>query len=151
MLGRPLLHQQSAVKRTGQRQQPACPQAALDTVLAFISAELPEGIETIVHYNDYHIAEPAIKTFYLIFTCMFCWGACVFGSMNETFYDSDEYRDAGGNGTQFFRYQMEEEAEQENREELWAEDLRKEIEGRGLDVKELGGAKEEEEKEKELA
>ncbi|CAI5470552.1 unnamed protein product [Closterium sp. Yama58-4] len=83
----------------------SAPVAALPLVLAFVEAELPNAIDTFTALSDFHITEPAFKAFYMIFTCVFCWGALVFGSMNDEYYESDEYRKAGGNGTQFWIYQ----------------------------------------------
>ncbi|CAI5493892.1 unnamed protein product [Closterium sp. Naga37s-1] len=83
----------------------SAPVAALPLVLAFVEAELPNAMDTFTALSDFHITEPAFKAFYMIFTCVFCWGALVFGSMNDEYYESDEYRNAGGNGTQFWIYQ----------------------------------------------
>ncbi|CAI7782756.1 unnamed protein product [Closterium sp. NIES-53] len=77
----------------------SAPVAALPLVLAFVEAELPNAMDTFTALSDFHITEPAFKAFYMIFTCVFCWGALVFGSMNDEYYESDEYRNAGGNGT----------------------------------------------------
>lgn len=119
--------------------------AALPLLLAFVSAELPEGIEYIRTTSDFHISEAFIKTFYMVFVCVFSWGAVVFGSMNDQYYESDEYRSKGGNGTGFWLYERAEEEEESAREELWKEELRKEIEDKMSEVKEL-----QDEKEKEL-
>eukprot|EP00897_Mesotaenium_endlicherianum_P001553 jgi/Mesen1/1425/ME001303S00473 len=111
--------------------------------------EIPAPIPTFTEYGgDMMLPEGALKAFYMIFVCIFCWGAVVFGSMNDAFYDSDEYRNAGGNGTQFWIYSTEEEAEEESRQGLWRDELLKEIEDRGVSVKELTAGEEEEEKEK---
>ncbi|CAI5948586.1 unnamed protein product [Closterium sp. NIES-64] len=213
----------------------SAPVAALPLVLAFVEAELPNAMDTFTALSDFHITEPAFKAFYMIFTCVFCWGALVFGSMNvrarfsfiapppilqpvpppppppasrplfpipsafpshppiapmqflsfpspsppslspapsspipssyistfrssprtlspplsshrmDEYYESDEYRNAGGNGTQFWIYQRAEEEEEGGREELWREELRREIEEKVTEVKGLKGAVREEE------
>eukprot|EP00271_Cylindrocystis_brebissonii_P007271 TRINITY_DN205_c0_g1_i1.p1 TRINITY_DN205_c0_g1~~TRINITY_DN205_c0_g1_i1.p1 ORF type:complete len:213 (-),score=53.08 TRINITY_DN205_c0_g1_i1:405-1043(-) len=119
--------------------------ALLPLVLAFVEAELPFPIPTEVVHHDWDISEHFLKTFYMVFVCAFSWGAVVFGSMNDPFYESDTYRDAGGNGTQHWIYTRAEELEQEDREELWREELRKEIDDRLGDMKELGVGEEEKE------
>ncbi|GJP41653.1 hypothetical protein CLOM_g1296 [Closterium sp. NIES-68] len=123
----------------------SAPVAAVPLLLAFVEAELPGAMDTVTALSDFHITEPAFKAFYMIFTCVFCWGALVFGSMNDEYYESDEYRNAGGNGTQFWIYQRVEEEEEGAREELWRDELRREIEEKVTEVKGLKGAVKEEE------
>eukprot|EP00245_Coleochaete_scutata_P014264 TRINITY_DN6025_c3_g2_i1.p1 TRINITY_DN6025_c3_g2~~TRINITY_DN6025_c3_g2_i1.p1 ORF type:complete len:208 (-),score=38.19 TRINITY_DN6025_c3_g2_i1:651-1274(-) len=91
--------------------------------------------------------ESSLKALYMVLSCAFCWGCVVFASMNDEFYEGDEYRNAGGNGTQYWMYEKEEEKEEEAREELWREELRREIEGRVSEVKEIEGPSIEKEKE----
>jgi len=97
-------------------------------------------------YNDWMMPEKMLKDLYMIIGMVFCWGCCVFGSMNDPFYESDEYRDAGGNGTNHWIYDMADLEEEEAREELFREALVKEIEGKVGEMRELEGA----DKEKEL-
>jgi len=100
----------------------------------------------ITTYNDWVMPEKMTKDLYMLISMVFCWGCCVFGSMNDPFYESDEYRDLGGNGTAHWMYDMEDAAEEEAREELFREALVKEIEGKVGDLRELEDA----DKEKEL-
>eukprot|EP00249_Psilotum_nudum_P008120 c21056_g1_i1 orf=195-743(+) len=102
--------------------------------------------QVIREVHDWTLDEPAIKTIYMVFSIVFCWGCCVFASMNDPFYDSDLYRKAGGDGTQNWIYQMEENEELEAREELLREELLQEIEEKVGGMREL----EEADKEKEL-
>eukprot|EP00850_Spirogloea_muscicola_P024715 SM001369S00002 [mRNA] locus=s1369:815:1869:- [translate_table: standard] len=119
---------------------------SLGAVPALLAAHMyTGGREIIEEFHTFDIGEPAIKAFYMMFICVFCWGAVVFGSMNDPFYDTDMYRDAGGNGTQHYIYSREEEEEEEAREELWKEELMREIEGRLDEVKEIGDKEKEEE------
>lgn len=87
--------------------------------------------------NDWMMPEEMTKNLYMVFSMVFCWGCCVFGSMNDPFYEGDEYRDAGGNGTNHWIYEREEAMEQEAREELFRESLAKEIEGKVGELREL--------------
>lgn len=104
--------------------------AGVFPMLAFIEAELPRAMEIITKDNDWVLDEGGLKTMYMVFTCLFAWLAVVFASMNDPYYESDEYRDAGGNGTQFWIYERVEEEEEEAREELFREELRREIDDR---------------------
>eukprot|EP00250_Pteridium_aquilinum_P022623 c25475_g1_i1 orf=313-858(-) len=113
--------------------------------LLSLAAELPH-FEVNTVYNDWKMDEMTLKNIYLCFSLFFVWGCCVYGSMKDPFYDSDVYRDAGGDGTGNWLYTLEEEEEVQAREELWREELAREIEERVGELKEL----EEVEKEKEL-
>eukprot|EP00475_Leptophrys_vorax_P026165 TRINITY_DN3675_c0_g1_i1.p1 TRINITY_DN3675_c0_g1~~TRINITY_DN3675_c0_g1_i1.p1 ORF type:complete len:193 (+),score=3.66 TRINITY_DN3675_c0_g1_i1:132-710(+) len=135
---------QSARSSSNRLRLLSAPVAALPLVLAFVEAELPHAMETVTTLSDFHISEGGFKAFYMIFSCVFCWGALVFGSMNDDYYESDEYRNAGGNGTQFWIYQRAEEEEEAAREELWRDELRKEIEEKVTGVKSLKSVREEE-------
>lgn len=115
--------------------------------------DLPVGIkldsarEIVVERSTWALSEEAIKTFYMAFALVFCWGCCVFGSMNDVFYDSEMYRKAGGNGTGHWIYDQQDRQENAAREEMWSEDLIKEIEEKAEEVRR---AEEEKEKEKEV-
>eukprot|EP00246_Nothoceros_aenigmaticus_P002565 TRINITY_DN13428_c0_g1_i1.p1 TRINITY_DN13428_c0_g1~~TRINITY_DN13428_c0_g1_i1.p1 ORF type:complete len:210 (+),score=20.03 TRINITY_DN13428_c0_g1_i1:72-701(+) len=115
-----------------------------------------EGIEVVKFYSDWKPSEESIKSLYLMLACFFSWGCCVFGSMKDPFYESEEYRSEGGNGTQYWLYERQEVNEEKAREALWREELLLEMEekmgelGDG-DLKELPILKvEKEEREKEL-
>lgn len=114
--------------------------------LPLFSLAAEQEIQYISVYNSWRMDELTLKNIYLVFSLFFCWGCCVFGSMNEPFYDSDTYRGAGGDGSGNWMYKLEEEEEVEAREELWREELAREIEERVGEIREL----EEAEKEKEL-
>ncbi|KAJ7569283.1 hypothetical protein O6H91_01G070100 [Diphasiastrum complanatum] len=107
---------------------------------------LAAGQEAIQVFSDWQPNQATIKTIYMVFSIVFCWGCCVFGSMNDPFYESEEYRKAGGDGTQHWIYDVEEMEEEEAREELWREDLLRELDEKVGELRDL----EEKEKEKEL-
>jgi hypothetical protein len=67
--------------------------------------------------------------------------------LQDPFYDSDEYRKDGGNGTQFWIYNRQEVNEEEAREELMREELVKEIEDKVGELRELEDADKEKETE----
>eukprot|EP00270_Netrium_digitus_P014783 TRINITY_DN509_c0_g1_i4.p1 TRINITY_DN509_c0_g1~~TRINITY_DN509_c0_g1_i4.p1 ORF type:complete len:228 (+),score=70.80 TRINITY_DN509_c0_g1_i4:131-814(+) len=121
--------------------------AALPLLLAFVEAELPQGITVVTQFNDVHISEGFLKLFYMVFICVFCWGATVFASFNDEYYESSDYRDAGGNGTQYWIYQRAEEDEEAAREELLRDELKREIEESLKKVPELPAVEEDKEKE----
>ncbi|BBN06356.1 hypothetical protein MPTK1_3g20430 [Marchantia polymorpha subsp. ruderalis] len=97
--------------------------------------------------STWSLGEDAIKHFYMACAFVFCWGCCVFGSMNDKFYESDTYRGAGGNGTGHWIYDLEEREEAAARDEMWSEDLMKEIEEKSEEVRLAEEAEREREKE----
>ncbi|CAM6121428.1 unnamed protein product [Calypogeia fissa] len=110
-----------------------------------VRVDLDPTREIITERSVWKLSEEAIKTFYMVASMVFCWGCCVFGSMNDVFYDSEEYRKAGGNGTGHWIYEQMEREERAARDEIWGEDLIKEIEEKAEEVR-----RGEEEKEKDL-
>ncbi|KAF5942954.1 hypothetical protein HYC85_020596 [Camellia sinensis] len=130
-----------------------------------LMAVLVEHIEgqrdLITHKSIWHLNDEAIKnvckylliphlfplslmdTFYIMFTC---WGCCFFGSTKDPYYDSEQYRKDGGDGTGHWVYEKQEDIEESARAELWREELIEEIEQKvgGLRELEEAGKKEEE-------
>ncbi|KAH9295702.1 hypothetical protein KI387_039290, partial [Taxus chinensis] len=86
--------------------------------------QLPEVIER----SNWHLDEEGTKNVYTFYICFTVWGCCVFGSMKDPFYDGDPYRKDGGDGSQNWMYEKEDEDEVSAREELWREELIQEIE-----------------------
>ncbi|KAG1342537.1 putative Photosynthetic NDH subunit of subcomplex B 4, chloroplastic [Cocos nucifera] len=79
---------------------------------------------------------------YIMFTC---WGCCFFGSTKDPFYDGEEYRKEGGDGSVHWYYDKQEEIEAAARAELWREELIEEIEQKVGGLRELEEAGKEEE------
>ncbi|KAL3693801.1 hypothetical protein R1sor_007452 [Riccia sorocarpa] len=73
--------------------------------------------------SDWALSEEAMKHIDMTLAFVFCWGCCVFGSMSDKFYESDFYRDAGGNGTGHWIYDMEAREEAAARDEMWSEEV----------------------------
>ncbi|KAL2632771.1 hypothetical protein R1flu_004250 [Riccia fluitans] len=96
--------------------------------------------------SNWALSEETMKSFDMALAFVFCWGCCVFGSMSDKFYESDLYRGPGGNGTGHWIYDQEAREEAAARDEMWSEDLLKEIEGKSGE----GLLAEETEREKEL-
>ncbi|PIM99773.1 hypothetical protein CDL12_27723 [Handroanthus impetiginosus] len=101
--------------------------------------------DLITHKSIWHLSDQAMKniyTFYIMFTC---WGCCFFGSTKDPYYDSEEYRKDGGDGTGHWVYEKQEDIEESARAELWREELIEEIEQKVGGLKELeeAGKKEE--------
>jgi len=122
-------------------------------ILATIVVTQTEGVYNdrlfIDTYNDWTMPEKMIKDLYMLISLVFCWGCCVFGSMNDPFYESDEYRKAGGNGTSYWIYNVEEVREEEDREELFRQELAEEMEEE-TKLRQLEDADREKEVEKEV-
>ncbi|KAL0799769.1 hypothetical protein Bca101_054944 [Brassica carinata] len=56
---------------------------------------------------------------------------------NDPFYDSEEYRGDGGDGTGYWVYETQEDIEEKARAELWREELIEEIEQKVGGLREL--------------
>ncbi|KAG2679293.1 hypothetical protein I3843_11G045600 [Carya illinoinensis] len=89
-------------------------------------------IKSVVHLSDQAIKN--VYAFYMIFTC---WGCFFFGSMKDAFYDSEQYRKDGGDGTGNWLYEKQEDIEETARAELWREELIEEIEQKVGGLREL--------------
>ncbi|KAK9278998.1 hypothetical protein L1049_028580 [Liquidambar formosana] len=114
-----------------------------------LMAVLVEHIEgqrdLITHKSIWHLNDEAIKnvyTFYIMFTV---WGCCFFGSTKDPYYDSEQYRKDGGDGTGHWVYEKQEDIEENSRAELWREELIEEIEQKVGGLRELEEAGKEEE------
>ncbi|KAJ8550678.1 hypothetical protein K7X08_000048 [Anisodus acutangulus] len=116
-----------------------------DWPLMAILVEHMEGQrDLITHKSVWHLSDEAMKnvyTFYIMFTV---WGCCFFGSTKDPYYDSEQYRGDGGDGTGHWVYEKQEDIEEAARAELWREELIEEIEQKvgGLPELEEAGKKE---------
>lgn len=59
-----------------------------------------------VSKNGGNISNEKVQLFYMVFGCVFAYGCLWFGATNDPFYDTDEYRADGGDGTQNWFYGM---------------------------------------------
>ncbi|MCD7462359.1 Photosynthetic NDH subunit of subcomplex B 4, chloroplastic [Datura stramonium] len=116
-----------------------------DWPLMAVLVEHVEGQrDLITHKSVWHLSDEAMKnvyTFYIMFTV---WGCCFFGSTKDPYYDSEQYRGDGGDGTGHWVYEKQEDIEEAARAELWREELIEEIEQKvgGLRELEEAGKKE---------
>ncbi|XP_024522625.1 uncharacterized protein LOC112344411 isoform X2 [Selaginella moellendorffii] len=94
-------------------------------------------------FNTWVMSEQEIKNMYMFIAILFSFGCCVAGSMIDPYYDGDDYRRAGGDGSVHWQYDKTEREEIEAREELWEEELQRELEEKSRLLKQV------EEKEKE--
>ncbi|ERM94539.1 photosynthetic NDH subunit of subcomplex B 4, chloroplastic isoform X1 [Amborella trichopoda] len=103
-------------------------------------------IEFITNKTIWHLSDTAIKNVYAFYIMFTVWGCCVFGSTKDPFYDGEQYRKDGGDGTGHWIYDKQEDMEAEARAELWREELIEEIEQKvgGLRELEEAGKKTEE-------
>uniref|UniRef100_A0ACD5ZED9 Uncharacterized protein n=1 Tax=Avena sativa TaxID=4498 RepID=A0ACD5ZED9_AVESA len=99
----------------------------------------------VVTKSIWHLSDTAIKSFYIFYAMFTVWGVCFFASMKDPFYDSEYYREQGGDGTVHWYYDRQEDLEASAREELLREDLLEEIEKRVGGLRELEEAGREEE------
>nr|WDA42944.1 chloroplast photosynthetic NDH subunit of subcomplex B 4 [Fagopyrum tataricum] len=101
--------------------------------------------DLITHKSIWHLSDGAIKNVYLMYAMFTCWGCCFFGSTKDPYYDSESYREDGGDGTGHWVYQKQEDMEETARQELLREELIEEIELKVGGLRELGEAAEREE------
>ncbi|KAF5734685.1 photosynthetic NDH subunit of subcomplex B 4 chloroplastic [Tripterygium wilfordii] len=106
-----------------------------------LMAVLVEHIEgqrdLIIHKSIWHLSDQAIKNVYLFYIMFTCWGCLFFGSMKDPFYDGEDYRKDGGDGTGNWIYNKQEDIEEAARAELWREELIEEIEQKVGGLREL--------------
>ncbi|KAK3005596.1 hypothetical protein RJ639_016959 [Escallonia herrerae] len=88
------------------------------------------------------LVEHIEDTFYIMFIC---WGCCFFGATKDPYYDSEQYRKDGGDGTGHWVYEKQEDTEESARAELWREELIEEIEQKVGGLRELEEASKREE------
>ncbi|CAM0944214.1 unnamed protein product [Alopecurus aequalis] len=91
----------------------------------------------VVTKSIWHLSDTAIKSFYTFYAMFTVWGVCFFASMKDPFYDSEYYREQGGDGTVHWYYDRQEDLEATAREELLREELLEEIEQRVGGLREL--------------
>ncbi|KAM3395369.1 photosynthetic NDH subunit of subcomplex B 4, chloroplastic [Capsicum galapagoense] len=133
--------------QVGQSKRNSCSivKALPDWPLMAVLVEHMEGQrDLITHKSVWHLSDEAMKnvyTFYIMFTV---WGCCFFGSTKDPYYDSEQYRGDGGDGTGHWVYEKQEDIEEAARAELWREELIEEIEQKVGGLRELEEAKKEE-------
>ncbi|KAJ0988536.1 hypothetical protein J5N97_006892 [Dioscorea zingiberensis] len=98
-----------------------------------------------VHKTVWHLSDEHIKNTYTMYIMFTCWGCCFFGSTKDPFYDGEQYRKDGGDGTVHWYYEKQEDIEEAARAELWREELIEEIEKKVGGLRELEEAGKEEE------
>ncbi|XP_074316404.1 photosynthetic NDH subunit of subcomplex B 4, chloroplastic [Silene latifolia] len=109
-------------------------------LMAVLVEHIPGQRDLITHKSIWHLSDNAIKnvyTFYIMFTV---WGCCFFGAAKDPFYDSEEYRKDGGDGTGHWVYEKQEDIEESARAALWREELIEEIEQKVGGLRELEDA-----------
>ncbi|XP_020255068.1 photosynthetic NDH subunit of subcomplex B 4, chloroplastic isoform X1 [Asparagus officinalis] len=119
---------------------------ALPPLMAVMIEHVTGQRDYIVHKSVWHLTDEAMKNVYTMYIMFTCWGCCFFGSTKDPFYDGEEYRKDGGDGTVHWYYEKQEDIEAAARAELWREELIQEIEQKvgGLRELEEAASKEEE-------
>lgn len=115
------------------------------TLMAVLVEHMEGQRDLITHKSIWHLSDAAMKnvyTFYIMFTC---WGCCFFGATKDPYYDSEQYREDGGDGTGHWVYEKQEDIEESGRAELWREELIEEIEQKVGGLRELEEAAKKEE------
>ncbi|XP_031492690.1 photosynthetic NDH subunit of subcomplex B 4, chloroplastic isoform X1 [Nymphaea colorata] len=116
-------------RREGQRREKWRIQAFPDWPLLAVLVQHVEGErDVILHKAVWHLNDEALKSVYTMYIMFTCWGCCVFGSTKDPYYDSEQYRKDGGDGTGFWLYDKQEDIEEAARAQLWREELIEEIE-----------------------
>ncbi|KAF2545824.1 hypothetical protein F2Q70_00020142 [Brassica cretica] len=77
-----------------------------DLPLMAVMVQQIEGMRDIItEKHVWHLSDKAIKNVYLFYIMFTCWGCLYFGSAKDPFYDSEEYRGDGGDGTGYWVYE----------------------------------------------
>nr|GMD07666.1 photosynthetic NDH subunit of subcomplex B 4, chloroplastic [Ipomoea batatas] len=113
-------------------------------LMAVMVEHLDGQRDLITHKSVWHLSDAAIKNVYSFYIMFTIWGCCFFGSTKDPYYDSENYRGDGGDGTGHWIYDKQEDIEERSRAELWREELIEEIEQKVEGLRELEEAKEEE-------
>ncbi|CAD5313108.1 hypothetical protein ISN45_At01g018950 [Arabidopsis thaliana x Arabidopsis arenosa] len=109
-----------------------------DLPLMAVMVQQIEGMRDIItEKHVWHLSDKAIKNVYMFYIMFTCWGCLYFGSAKDPFYDSEEYRGDGGDGTGYWVYETQEDIEEKARAELWREELIEEIEQKVGGLREL--------------
>ncbi|KAL1207874.1 Photosynthetic NDH subunit of subcomplex B 4 [Cardamine amara subsp. amara] len=109
-----------------------------DLPLMAVMVQQIEGMRDIItEKHVWHLSDKAIKNVYMFYIMFTCWGCLYFGSAKDPFYDSEEYRGDGGDGTGYWVYETQEDIEEKARAELWREELIEEIEQKVGSLREL--------------
>ncbi|XP_058228046.1 photosynthetic NDH subunit of subcomplex B 4, chloroplastic isoform X1 [Rhododendron vialii] len=100
--------------------------------------------DIILQKSVWHLNNDEIKNVYTLYIMFTVWGCCFFGATKDPYYDSEQYRKDGGDGTGHWVYEKQEDMEESARAELWREELIEEIEQKvgGLRELEEAGKKE---------
>ncbi|KAL2935315.1 Photosynthetic NDH subunit of subcomplex B 4 chloroplastic [Bienertia sinuspersici] len=101
--------------------------------------------DLITHKSIWHLSDQAIKNVYTFYVMFTCWGCCFFGATKDPYYDSEQYRGDGGDGTGHWVYEKQEDIEETARAALWREELIDEIEQKVGGLRELEDASRKEE------
>ncbi|KQK01955.1 photosynthetic NDH subunit of subcomplex B 4, chloroplastic isoform X2 [Brachypodium distachyon] len=123
----------------------AFPSLEVVPLMATMVQHLEGQRDWVVTKSIWHLSDTAIKSFYTFYAMFTVWGVCFFASMKDPFYDSEYYREQGGDGTVHWYYDRQEDMEASAREELLREELLEEIEQRVGGLRELEEAGKEEE------
>ncbi|EEF47844.1 conserved hypothetical protein [Ricinus communis] len=107
------------------------------TLMAVLVEHMEGQRDLITNKTIWHLSDRAIKNVYVFYLMFTCWGCLFFGSMKDPFYDSEEYRKDGGDGTGHWIYEKQEDIEESARAELWREELIEEIEQKVGGLREL--------------
>ncbi|KAK3003430.1 hypothetical protein RJ639_018609 [Escallonia herrerae] len=105
------------------------------TLMAVLVEHIEGQRDLITHKSVWHLNDETIKNVYTFYIMFICWGCCFFGATKDPFYDSEQYRKDGGDGTGHWVY--EKDIEESSRAELWREELIEEIEQKVGGLREL--------------
>ncbi|XP_024976886.1 photosynthetic NDH subunit of subcomplex B 4, chloroplastic [Cynara cardunculus var. scolymus] len=114
------------------------------TLMAVLVEHMEGQRDLITHKSIWHLNDQTIKNIYTLYIMFTVWGCCFFGATKDPYYDSEQYRKDGGDGTGHWVYEKQEDIEEKARAALWREELIEEIEQKVGGLRELEEAKEEE-------
>lgn len=98
--------------------QPTPIEMAVDEMPLFSGKLSDESKITIVRAKG-NISDDKVKLLYMTLGVGFVYGCCYYGSSSDPFYDTDEYRVDGGDGTAHWFYNADSKGEETSREKLY--------------------------------
>jgi len=82
------------------------------------SIAVPDSAMEVKHISP-KITDDGLKMMYIYISIGFTFGCCWAGSLSDPFYDTEEYRGDGGDGTQHWFYRKAEEDEVQRRQDMY--------------------------------
>ncbi|XP_071693290.1 photosynthetic NDH subunit of subcomplex B 4, chloroplastic isoform X2 [Rutidosis leptorrhynchoides] len=75
------------------------------SLMAVLVEHIDGQRDLITHKSIWHLTDQQIKNIYTLYIMFTVWGCCFFGATKDPYYDSEQYRKDGGDGTGHWVYE----------------------------------------------